>query len=75
MLTFSNNVTTPRRIKRRIRSMLRFKSQMTASITLAGIELVHMMRKQQGLFAYSRLLTLKEQFEAIAACIMTSGPL
>lgn len=42
---------------------------MTASITLAGIELVHMMHKQQGLFAYSRsrLLTLKEQFEAIAA--------
>ena len=44
-----------------------FKSQMIASITLGGIELVHMMRKQQGLFAYSRVLTLKEQFEAIAA--------
>jgi putative transposase len=56
-----------RRVKRRIRSMQGFKSQMTASITLAGIELVHMMRKQQGLFAHSRVLTLKEQFEAIAA--------
>ncbi len=47
--------------------MLGFKSHLTASITLAGIELVHMMRKQQGLFAYSRVLTLKEQFEAVAA--------
>lgn len=56
-----------RRVKRRIRSMLGFKSEASASITLAGIELVHMMRKQQGLFAYSRVLTLKEQFEAVAA--------
>ena len=43
-----------RRVKRRIRSMLGFKSQMTASITLAGIELVHMMRKQQGVFTYNQ---------------------
>ncbi len=55
------------RVKRRIHSMLGFKSHLTASITLAGIELVHMMRKQQGLFAYCRVLTLKEQFEAVAA--------
>ncbi|TDQ16840.1 hypothetical protein [Phyllobacterium brassicacearum] len=40
---------------------------MKRSSTPAGIELVHMMRKQQGLFACSRPLTLKEQFEAIAA--------
>ena len=56
-----------RRVKRRIRSMLGFKSQMTAGITLAGIELVHMMRKQQGLFTCDRVLTLKDQFEATAA--------
>jgi putative transposase len=33
-----------RRVKRRIRSMLGFKSQASANITLAAIELVHMMR-------------------------------
>ncbi len=40
-----------RRVKRRIRSMLGFKSEAAARTTLAGIELVHMMRKQQGVFA------------------------
>lgn len=34
-----------RRVKRRIRSTLGFKSEATANITLAGIELVHMMCK------------------------------
>lgn len=36
-----------RRIKRRIRSMLGFKSFSSAAVTLAGIEMVHMMRKWQ----------------------------
>jgi putative transposase len=47
----------------RIRSMLGFKSLASANITLAGIELVHMMRKQQGAFVGS----LKQQFDAITA--------
>jgi hypothetical protein len=34
---------------------------------LAGIEMVHMMRKQQGRFAFDPAPSLKEQFEAIAA--------
>ena len=37
-----------RRIKRRVRPMLGFKSQGSAAIILSGIEMVHMMRKQIG---------------------------
>ena len=57
----------PRRIKRRARPMLGFKSFGSAAITLAGIEMVQMMRKRQGRFAFNPAPTLKEQFEAIAA--------
>src|SRR5690606_8066960 len=39
-----------RRVKRRVRSMLGFKSFTAATVTLAGIEMVHMMRKHQGRF-------------------------
>ena len=56
-----------RRIKRRVRPMLGFKSFSSAAVTLAGIEMVHMMRKWQGRFAFNPAPTLKEQFEAIAA--------
>ncbi len=56
-----------RRIKRRVRPMLGFKSFSSAAVTLAGIEMVHMMRKRQGRFAFNPAPTLKEQFEAIAA--------
>ena len=56
-----------RRIKRRVRPMMGFKSFSSAAVTLAGIEMVHMMRKHQGRFAFNPVPTLKEQFEAIAA--------
>lgn len=56
-----------RRIKRRVRPMLGFKSLSSAAVTLAGIEMVHMMRKRQGRFAFNPAPSLKEQFEAIAA--------
>ncbi len=56
-----------RRVKRRIRSMLGFKSEAAAGITLAGIELVHMMRKQQGGFATAKAPSLKRQFAELAA--------
>ncbi|MFD1792188.1 DDE-type integrase/transposase/recombinase, partial [Ochrobactrum teleogrylli] len=55
-----------RRIKRRIRSMLGSKSEAAASIMLAGIELVHMMRKLQGIGSTAPL-SLKQQFTALAA--------
>ncbi|ESX33505.1 hypothetical protein X764_29315 [Mesorhizobium sp. LSHC440A00] len=41
-----------RRIKRRYRSMLGFRSTTTAEIIHSGIEMVHMMRKRQARFAY-----------------------
>jgi len=56
-----------RRIKRRTRSMPGFKSEHTASITPSGIELIHMMRKQQGVFVAARALSIKQQFEVLAA--------
>lgn len=56
-----------RRIKRRVRSMLGFKAFKTAAVTLAGIEMVQMMRKRQGCFAFNPMPSLKEQFEAIVA--------
>ena len=56
-----------RRSKRRVRPMLGFKSLVTAAVTLAGIEMVHMMRKRQGRFAFNPAPSLKEQFEAIIA--------
>ena len=56
-----------RRIKRRGRPMLGFKSFHSAVATLAGIEMVHMMRKRQGRFPFNPQPTIKEQFEAIAA--------
>lgn len=56
-----------RRIKRRTRSMLGFKSEPAASITLSGIELIHMMRKQQGIFPTAKAVSIKQQFEALAA--------
>ena len=56
-----------RRIKRRVRPMLGFKAFSSAAVTLAGIEMVHMMRKRQGRFAFNPAPSLKEQFETIAA--------
>jgi len=56
-----------RRIKRRTRSMLGFKSETAAGITLAGIELIHMMRKQQGISSAANARSIKKQFEALAA--------
>ncbi len=56
-----------RRIKRRTRSMLGFKSETSAGITLSGIELIHMMRKQQGVCADQKVCSIKQQLEALAA--------
>jgi transposase-like protein len=56
-----------RRIKRRVRPMLGFKALSTATAILTGIEMVQMMRKRQGCFAFNPAPSLKEQFGAIAA--------
>ena len=56
-----------RRIKRRIRSMLGFKSSSSAETILSGIEMVHMMRKRQARYAYNPAPSLAQQFEILAA--------
>lgn len=56
-----------RRIKRRVRPMLGFKSMADADIILSGIEMVHMMRKRQARFAYNPSPSIAEQFEMLAA--------
>ncbi len=56
-----------RRIKRRVRPMLGFKSPATANIILSGIEMVHMMRKRQARYAFTPDPSLAEQFDILAA--------
>ena len=55
-----------RRIKRRVRSMLGFKAFSSAAVILAGIEMVHMMRKQQANYACNPAPSLAEQFDILA---------
>ena len=52
-----------RRIKRRVRPMLGFKSSATANIILSGIEMVHMMRKRQARYAFNPDPSLAEQLD------------
>jgi putative transposase len=47
--------------------MLGFKSADSAREILGGIELVHMMRKQQAKYACNQPLSLAEQFHLLAA--------
>ena len=56
-----------RRVKRRIRCMLGFKSQSSAAIILSGIEMIHMMRKRQARYTYNPVPSIAEQFEILAA--------
>src|SRR5919112_1221941 len=56
-----------RAVKRRVRPMLGFKSVASARVILGGIELIHMMRKQQAKYACNQPLSLAEQFHLLAA--------
>jgi transposase-like protein len=56
-----------RAIKRRVRPMLGFKSIVSARVILSGIEMVHMMRKQQAKYACHPQPSLAEQFKLLAA--------
>ena len=49
-----------RRAKRRIRSMLGFKSMASAEIILSGIEMVHILLKRQARFAYNPMPSIVE---------------
>jgi putative transposase len=55
-----------RRIKRRVGPMLGFKAITSAAVTLAGIEMVQMMRKRQGRYSYNPSPSLAEQFDILA---------
>jgi transposase-like protein len=56
-----------RAIKKRVRPMLGFQSPATARVILSGIEMVHMIRKQQAKYACNRQLSVAEQFALLAA--------
>jgi transposase-like protein len=56
-----------RAVKRRVRPMLGFTSADSARVTLGGIELIHMMRKQQAKYACSQQMSLAGQFHLLAA--------
>jgi putative transposase len=56
-----------RAIKRIVRPMLGFKSSRSASITLQGIELMHMIKKGQMISVYSQDLSAAGQFYSLAA--------
>jgi transposase-like protein len=56
-----------RAVKRRVRPMLGFKSVSSARAMIGGIEMIHMMRKQQAKYACNRPLSLADQFEQLAA--------
>ena len=56
-----------RAVKRRVRSMLGFKSVDSTHVILGGVELIHMMRKQQAKYACRQQLSLAEQFHLLAA--------
>ena len=56
-----------RAIKRRVWPMLGFKSIGSAPAILSGIEMVHMMHKQQAKYACNPQPSLAEQFDMLAA--------
>ncbi len=47
--------------------MLGFQTFSTARVILSGIEMIHMMRKQQAKYAWDRRPSLAEQFDLLAA--------
>jgi putative transposase len=55
-----------RGIKRRVRSMLGFKSIASACVILGGIEMIHMMRKQQANYACNLQPSLADHFDLLA---------
>ncbi|PZV34895.1 hypothetical protein B5V02_30215 [Mesorhizobium kowhaii] len=65
-----------RRIKRRIRPMLGFKSTATAATILTGIEMIHMMRKRQARYAFQSESVLGRAVRNPRRLIdLASGPL
>jgi len=65
---YLNNIVEQdhRAIKRVTRPMLGFKSFRAASNVLAGVELMHMIRKGQFAFAGAATMSVADQFYALA---------
>jgi len=66
---YRNNVIEQdhRAVKRIVRPMLGFKSFRSARRTLAGMELMHMLKKGQMIAANGQELSAAEQFYSLAA--------
>ena len=66
---YLNNIVEQdhRAIKRQVRPMMGFKSFWYAAVTLAGIELMHMIRK--GQLKAARRLRPASQFYSLAGCL------
>jgi len=66
---YMNNIIeqSHRFIQRKVRPMLGFKCFKSASITLAGFEVVRMLQKRQQKCAKNSLKTVPEMFRALAA--------
>jgi putative transposase len=56
-----------RHVKQRRTLTLKLAVMTCSRVILGGIELIHMMRKQQAKYAFNRQLSLAEQFERLAA--------
>ena len=54
-------------IRRRVRPMLGFQAVASARVILGGIEMIHMMRKQQARYARYPQPSLAEHFDLLAA--------
>jgi len=63
-----------RAIKRRVRTMLGFKSLATARVILGAIEMVRMVRKGQAKYTHNSNLSLAEQFERLALLTLLLHP-
>ena len=68
---YLNNIVEQdhRAIKRVTRPMLSFKSFRSASSVLAGIELMHMIRKGQFDIPGAEVMSLADQFSAMAGMV------
>jgi putative transposase len=56
-------------IKRMTRPMLNFKSFRSAGSVLAGIELIHMIRKGQSAIHDAETMSIADQFSALAGMV------
>ncbi len=67
-MTYLNNIIEQdhRAIKRVMRPMLNFKSFKSASSVLAGVELMHMIRKEQFAIDSVGTISFAEQFYTLA---------